>query len=417
MGSIVEWFDVAVYGYLATEIGRTFFPSESSTVSLLSSLAVFGAAFAVRPLGGIFFGGIGDRHGRRTTLAWILLLVAGSTLLIGLLPGYNVIGVISPILLVLFRLLQGFSAGGEMGGASAFVAEYSPPESRGYHVSWVEMGCILGFLLGSLVVLLLKLSLTQSTFESWGWRIPFILAAPLGTVGLYVRTRLDETPEFAELKQKAETAEHPLRDSVLNYWPSILRTAGYALFQNAALYIVLTLMPSYQTDTLKYGSVTASVSSVVSMAVTCAVIPVFGALSDRVGRRPILGLACVAAVLVSYPLFVLMGQGNVALAIVSHVGLGLILGIFLGPTLAAMNELFITRVRFGGFSIGYNISVSAFGGTAPFIVTGLIALTGHIAAMPSLYTMAAAAVTLVVVITAKETAPRRIKSVKADETG
>ena len=410
IGSVVEWFDIAVYAYLAAVIGGVFFPSEDPTVSLLSSFAVFGAAFVVRPLGGIFFGALGDRIGRQRTLAWVIILVSAATLGIGLLPGYASIGVAAPALLVLLRLLQGFSAGGEMGGASAFVAEYSPPRRRGYLVAWVEMGCILGFLLGSLAVLLLNLGLTAEQVEAWGWRIPFLLAAPLGLVGLYIRIRLEETPEFAALRSAGNVAKNPLLESVRHHWPAILRTAGYALFQNAALYIILTFIPSYQSGTLGYTALLASVSSVACMTVICLLIPALGALSDRLGRKPVLAGSCVLALVLSYPLFVLMGQDSPALAVAAHLALGVILAIFLGPTLAAMNEMFVTRVRYGGFSLGYNLSVSAFGGTAPFFVTWLISRTGNTTS-PAFYVMGAAAITLVVILTARETAPRRIPDI------
>lgn len=406
IGSVVEWFDVAVYGYLAATIGAVFFPSDDPTASLLSSFAVFAVAFAVRPLGGVFFGILGDRVGRKKTLAWVIILVSVATLSIGLLPGYATIGVAAPILLVVARLLQGFSAGGEMGGASAFVLEHAPRHRRGYLVAWVEMGCILGFLLGSVVVLLLNLAMTSDQLQDWGWRIPFLLAAPLGLIGLYIRTRLEETPEFAALLASGRTAKNPLLESIRNHWPAILRTAGYALFQNVALYVILTFLPSYQSETLGHSTLLASVSSVISMVVVCALIPPFGAWSDRIGRRPVLGASCVLAIVLSYPLFVLMGQGSDVLVIVSHAGLGLILAMFLGPTLAAMNEMFTARVRYGGFSLGYNISVSAFGGTAPFIVVWAIDRTGQEVA-PAYYVIAAAVVTAIVVLTARESAPTR----------
>lgn len=407
IGSVVEWFDVAVYGYLATVLGQIFFPGTDPTIALLSAFAVFGVAFAVRPLGGIFFGALGDRIGRQKTLAWVIILVSVATLCTGLLPTYSAIGLVSPVLLVFFRLLQGFSAGGEMGGASAFVAEYAPPKRRGYLVSWVEMGCILGFLLGSLVVLVLNLALDPEQMRSWGWRIPFLMAAPLGIIGLYIRNRLEETPEFAALRAGGNLSKRPLLESITQHWRAILRTAGYALFQNAALYVILTFVPSYQEATLGYPAGVASASSVVSMVFVCAIIPMTGALSDRLGRRPVLGGACVLAIVLSYPLFLLMGSGDPLLAILAHTGLGLVLGVFLGPTLAAMNEMFSTRVRYGGFSLGYNLSVSAFGGTAPFLVTLLVARTGSNAA-PAFFVMAAAVLTLAVILATEETAPRRV---------
>ncbi len=412
VGSVVEWFDVAVFAYLAAVIGSVFFATEDPTAALLNSFAVFGVAFVVRPLGGIFFGAIGDRIGRQRTLAWVILLVSGATLAIGLLPGYDTLGVAAPVLLVLFRLVQGFSAGGEMGGASAFVAEYAPPRRRGYLVAWVENGCILGFLLGSVVVLLLNLALTDDQVASWGWRLPFLLAAPLGAVGLYIRSRLEETPEFAALRASGGLAKNPLLESVRDHWPAILRTGGFALFQNATLYVILTFVPTYLSETLGYSSVVASTSSVVSMTVMVLLIPALGAVSDRAGRRPVLAGSCVLALLLSYPMFLLMGKGDPVMAVLAHVVLGIVLAVFLGPTLAAMNELFDTRVRYGGFSLGYNLSVSAFGGTAPFLVTLLIAATGNDAS-PAFYVMAAALVTLPIILTTRETAPTRARRTRA----
>lgn len=407
IGSVVEWFDVAVYGYLAAVLGRVFFPEGDPTTQLLSSFAVFGAAFAVRPLGGIFFGALGDRIGRQRTLAWVIISVSVATLLIGLLPSYETIGLLAPTLLVILRLVQGFSAGGEMGGASAFVAEYAPAKRRGFLVSLVEMGCILGFLLGSLVVLVLNFALTPEQIDDWGWRIPFLMTAPLGGVGLFIRNKLEETPEFAELRSSGKVSKRPLRESITQHWRSIIRVAGYALFQNAALYVILTYIPSHQESTLGYTATLASVSSVVAMTLLCLAIPLMGSASDSWGRRPLLAGSCVLALVFSYPLFLLMDTGSTVLAVIAHCALALILGVFLGPTLAAMNELFSTRVRYGGFSLGYNFSVSAFGGTAPFLVTFLVARTDNNAS-PALYVMASAVLTLLVVLTTRETAPRKV---------
>jgi MHS family proline/betaine transporter-like MFS transporter len=206
IGNLVEWFDFAVYGYLATYIAANFFPSNNPTASLLSTFAVFAAAFFVRPLGGIFFGPLGDRIGRQRVLATVIILMSVATFAIGLLPTYATIGVLAPILLVVARLLQGFSAGGEFGGGATFLAEYSPDDRRGFLVSWLEFSTLIGFILGSGVVLVLNSSLGEDAMTAWGWRIPFLIAGPLGAVGLYIRLRLEDTPEFRALESTGEVS-------------------------------------------------------------------------------------------------------------------------------------------------------------------------------------------------------------------
>ncbi len=406
-GSVVEWYDIAVYGYLAVIIGKVFFAATDPTSALLSSFAVFALAFAARPFGGIVFGILGDRIGRRRTLTAVILMVSLSTVAIGVIPGYATIGIAAPILLVLCRLLQGFSAGGELGGASAFVFEHSPDRSRGYRVSLVEMGAILGFLVGSALVLLLNLAFSNAQMLSWGWRIPFLLSGVLGAIGLYIRSRTTETPQFQALQDQDVVSRSPLREAVTHHWRAMLSTAGYSLFHNGALYVILVFIPSYQTKDLKYTSALASTSSVISLAVICLLIPVMGAVSDRFGRRVVLGGGCVIAVITSYPLFVLMGTSNPTFAVLAQVGLGIYLAIFLGASLVAMNELFPTRVRYVGMSLGYNISVSAFGGTAPFLVTLLLSSTGSLRS-PAYFIIVLALITLAVVACTRETAPRLV---------
>jgi MFS transporter, MHS family, proline/betaine transporter len=408
VGNCVEWFDFAVYGYLAATLGAVFFPSEDPTISLLSSFAVFGVAFFMRPLGGFFFGPLGDRIGRQRTLAAVIILMSASTFVIAFLPGYAAIGIWAPILLVAARLLQGFSVGGEFGGASAFLAEYSPDERRGYLVSWIEFSAVGGFFLGSASVLLLTTTIGEDALGSWGWRIPFLLAGPLGLIGLYIRLRVEDTPEFRALERSGEVSGSPFRETITQNWRPILQVIGLVIIQNAGFYIVLTYMPTYFSEQLGFSSTASSLSSVFTLLVAMALIPPLGALSDRIGRKPLLAASCVGFALLSYPLFLLMNQGNLVGAVLSHVALGALLAVFLSTTIAALAELFPTRVRYGGFSIGYNISVAIFGGAAPFFATYLISLTGN-PLSPAFYLIAAAIASLITVATITETARTPLK--------
>jgi MHS family proline/betaine transporter-like MFS transporter len=403
VGNAVEWFDFAVYGYLAATIGALFFPSNNPTASLLASFAVFGAAFFVRPLGGFVFGPMGDRIGRQRTLAFVIILMSVATFAMGLLPTYAAIGIWAPLLLVILRLLQGFSAGGEFGGASTFLAEYSPDERRGYLVSWIEFSAVGGFLLGSATVLALTTGLGEDAMSSWGWRIPFLLAGPLGLIGLYIRLRLEDTPEFRALERTGEVSGSPLRETIVQNWKAILQVAGLVIIQNAGFYIVLVYMPTYFSEQLGFTSTGSSLSTVLTLLAAMVLIPPLGALSDRVGRKPVLAASCVGFALLSYPLFLLMQQGSLFAAVLAHVALGALLAIFLSTTIAALTELFPTRVRYGGFSIGYNISVAIFGGAAPFLATFLISATGN-PLSPALYLIAGAVATFVTLLTITETA-------------
>ena len=403
VGNTVEWFDFAVYGYLAVTLGAVFFPSEDPTISLLSSFAVFGVAFVMRPLGGLFFGPLGDRIGRQRTLATVIILMSVSTFVIALLPGYATIGIWAPILLVAARLLQGFSAGGEFGGASAFIAEYSPDNRRGFLVSWLEFSTLIGFILGSTSVLVLSSVLSEDALTSWGWRIPFLLAGPLGLIGLYIRLRLDDTPEFRALESAGEVSQSPFKETITQNWRPILQVAGLVIIQNAGFYIVLTYMQTYITEQLGFSTTSASLSTVLTLLVGMALIPPLGALSDRVGRKPVLMASCVGFVVLTYPLFLLLNAGSLAGAIAAHVALGALLAVYLSTTIAALTELFPTRVRYGGFSIGYNVSVAIFGGAAPFLATYLISVTGN-PLSPAFYLIAAAIATALTLLTIKETA-------------
>jgi MHS family proline/betaine transporter-like MFS transporter len=270
-------------------------------------------------------------------------------------------------------------------------------------VSWLEFSTLIGFILGSGSVLVMNSALGEEAMIAWGWRIPFLIAGPLGIVGLYIRLKLEDTPEFRALENTGEVSESPLRESITQNWKQILQVGGLVIIQNVGFYIVLVYMQTYITEQLGFSSLSASISTTLTLLFAMVLIPILGALSDRVGRKPLLMVSCVGFALLTYPLMALMNQGNLLVAILGHVALGALLAIFISTSVAALTELFPTRVRYGGFSIGYNISVAIFGGSAPYIAVYLIDATGNPLA-PAFYVIFGAVATLLTVLTIPETA-------------
>jgi len=416
IGNTVEWFDFATYSFLAVTLAAVFFPPDDPTAALLSTFAIFAAAFFVRPLGGLFFGPLGDRIGRQRVLATVIILMSLSTFVIGLLPSYATIGVWAPLLLVIARCLQGFSAGGEFGGASTFLAEYSPDERRGFLVSWLEFSTLIGFMLGSVLVLFLSTVLPEDVLISWGWRIPFLLAGPLGIVGLYIRLRLEDTPEFRALEETGEVSQSPFRETFVENWKQILQVGGLVIIQNIGFYVVLSYMTTYFQDPLGFSPTAASLSTTITLLVGMALIPPLGALSDRIGRKPLLLASCIGYAVLTYPLFLLLNMGNLFAAILAQVALGALLAVFISTSIAALTELFPTRVRYGGFSIGYNFSVAIFGGSSPYLAQYLVSTTGN-PLSPAFIVIGGAVATLLVILTVRETAGTDLLKTQEDLEG
>ena len=411
IGNAVEWFDFAIYGFLATFIAGQFFPAGDETAALLNTFAIFAAAFFMRPLGGFVFGPLGDRIGRQRVLALVILLMSAATLGIGLLPIYGAIGVLAPLLLLVLRCLQGFSAGGEYGGGAVYLAEFATDERRGVTVTFMVWSGVLGFLLGSITVTLLQAVLSTAAMESYGWRIPFLIAGPLGLVGLYIRLRLSDTPQFAELSKSHQTAESPLREAVSTAWRSILQVIGLMIVFNIGYYVVFAFLPSYFIKTLQFSATDAFLSITLACLVALVLILPLAMLSDRIGRRPLLIGGAVAFAVLGYPLFLLLNTGSLVAAIAAHCVLAAIESVYVSTAVSAAVELFATRVRFSGFSIGYNVCVAVFGGTTPYIVTWLTATTGD-AIAPAYYLVIAAMVSFGVVLTLRESAGRSLTQVR-----
>ncbi|MET8947820.1 glycine betaine/L-proline transporter ProP [Streptomyces sp. NPDC004542] len=393
LGNAMEWFDFGVYSYIAVTLGKVFFPSGSPTAQLLSTFGAFAAAFLVRPLGGLVFGPLGDRVGRQKVLALTMIMMAVGTFAIGLIPSYGSIGVGAPLLLLAARLVQGFSTGGEYAGASTFIAEYAPDKKRGFFGSWLEFGTLAGYIGGAGLVTLMTALLSSHSLLTWGWRVPFLVAGPMGIIGLYLRMRLEETPAFAAEVEKAETnrPKVPVREMLAGQWQALLLCMGLVLVFNVTDYMLLSYMPSYLTSELKYDETHGLLVILGVMALMMIVQPFAGALSDRVGRRPVIAVGCAGFLLLSVPALLLIRQGSLVAVALGTGALGLLLVCFTAAMPAALPALFPTRVRYGSLSIGFNVSVSLFGGTTPLVVTALIGATGNMM-MPAYYMMAAAVV-------------------------
>ncbi|MFH8485977.1 glycine betaine/L-proline transporter ProP [Streptomyces longisporoflavus] len=410
LGNAMEWFDFGVYSYIAVTLGKVFFPSGNPTAQLLSTFGAFAAAFLIRPLGGMVFGPLGDRIGRQKILALTMIMMAAGTFAIGLIPSYASIGVGAPILLLIARLVQGFSTGGEYAGASTFIAEYSPDKKRGFLGSWLEFGTLAGYIGGAGLVTLMTALLSTDDLLSWGWRIPFLIAGPMGLIGLYLRMKLEETPAFAAELAKAHKDEQSrpkvrLRDMVQGQWKSLLLCMGLVLVFNVTDYMLLSYMPSYLTSELKYDETHGLLVVLAVMALMMCVQPFAGALTDRVGRRPVIAAGCAGFLLLSVPALLLIRQGSLWAIGLGMAALGLLLVCFTASMPSTLPALFPTKVRYGSLSIGFNISVSIFGGTTPLVVTALIGATGNMM-MPAYYMMAAAVVGGIAVWFTRESAGR-----------
>ncbi|WP_241833046.1 MFS transporter [Streptomyces caatingaensis] len=417
LGNAMEWFDFGVYSYLAVTIGDVFFPSGDGTVRLLSSLATFAVAFLVRPLGGLFFGPLGDRVGRKRVLALTMVLMAAGTFAIGLIPSYATAGFWAPVLLIVLRMLQGFSTGGEYGGAATFIAEYAPDKRRGYYGSFLEFGTLAGYVGAAGLVTVMGVWLGGDGMREWGWRVPFLVAGPLGLVGLYLRLRLEDTPAFRRLAEKPVEAVGPAA-ILRTQWPRLTLCVLLAGAYGITDYTLLSYLPTYLTDRLGYDDTHGTAVLIVTMLLLMCVITGLGRLGDRVGRKPLLAAGMGGSVVLSVPAFLLLGQGGGPAVLGGTLLLGLPLVCLLATMSAALPALFPTRVRYGSLSIGYNLATSLFGGTTPLITTGLIHATGSDLA-PAWYAAGAALVGLAAVACMKETAGRPLEgsppSVSAQE--
>ncbi|MFI1605654.1 MFS transporter [Streptomyces griseofuscus] len=409
LGNCMEWFDFGIYSYLAAIIGKVFFPSASPTAQLISSFATFAAAFVVRPLGGLVFGPLGDRVGRQKVLATTMIMMAAGTFSIGLIPGFTIIGVAAPVLLLIARMVQGFSTGGEYGGASTFVSEYAPDRRRGFLSSWLDFGTFVGYALGSALVTVLNLTLSDAAMLSWGWRVPFLIAGPLGAIGLYIRLRLEESPAFQQQLDEHEkslaqaSVGGEFKDIIGRHWRELLLCMGIVLLYNVTNYMVTGFMPTYLTEDLHHSSTFADLLVLIGMLWIVLLITFIGRLSDHVGRRPVYAVSAAAMIVLAVPSFLLLMSGGTWLPLLGMLILATLLACFAAPSAATLPALFPTAVRYAAMGIGFNVAVAAFGGTTPLVTEALVNLTGDNLA-PAYYLMVAGAIGLITVRFLPETA-------------
>ncbi|MEU3330375.1 MFS transporter [Glutamicibacter creatinolyticus] len=403
IGNFVEWFDYAAYGYLAVTIAAVFFPSDDRQLALLMTFGVFAISFLVRPLGGFVWGHLGDRIGRKEALSWSILLMSGATFCIALLPGYASIGIGAPLLLLALRLVQGFSASGEYAGAAAFLVEYAPANRRGLYAAVVPASTATGLLLGSLMAALLTGLLQADQMESWGWRLPFLLAAPMGLIGRYIRTKLEDSPAFRAMAEEENDAPtSPVSSLFREHWRRLLLAAGAVLLNAVGFYVILSYMPTYLSEELHLDATRSYLATTVALVTYIGFIFITGMLSDKFGRKRVLMSASVLFVLFTVPAFMLLDTGNFLLIILVQIALGAMLTLNDGTLPSYLAEMFPTRVRYSGFAVSFNLSNALFGGTAPFMATLLIAASGNLLA-PGWYLMAAAVVSLIAVACSVET--------------
>lgn len=402
IGNALEWYDFIVFGFFAVIISRLFFPSDSQYASLLLTTATFGVGFFMRPVGGIVLGVLADRRGRKTALLVIIGLMTLAIVIIGLSPTYASIGVAAPLLIVLARLLQGFSAGGEFASSTAFLIESAPPDRRGFYGSWQMVGQGLAVLAGALLGTFLTRTLTPEALNSWGWRLPFLFGLIIGPVGLFIRRGLDETAVFLQARQLA--APQHFGASVAAHTKEALVSIGIIICATISFYVILLYMPTFARTQLHLPLDQAFLAQAISLGFLCVLTPIFGALSDRFGRKPITILALVLYLVLTYPLFSwLYANPSFRSLLITQITLCSVIGIFFGPMSTALAEQFPARVRSTGLGIAYNIAVMVFGGFAPFFVTWLIGSTGSVLA-PAFYVLFGAAVGLLAALFLKDRA-------------
>ncbi len=404
IGNVLEWYDFAVYAFFAGTIGRLFFPQANEVDSLIAAFGVFAAGYFMRPLGGIIFGHIGDRYGRKPVLVFSTLAMAVPTFAIGLLPTDAQIGTAAAVLLVIMRLLQGLSIGGEYTGSVVYLAERAEQGKRGLLCTASIVGAGIGTLMGSAMADLVNAILPSAAVESWGWRLPFLAGGLVGVVGWYLRRHLPETRGALAAQGSSRP---PFVETITEHWRTVLRVVGLNLMHAVSFFMIFVFMKTYLHEFVGLPETQALTISTLGLLAVMLVTVLSGALSDRVGRKPVLIGGALAAILFTYPLLLLVNLGNFWIALACQIAFAVIVGTYSGTAPATMAEIVPGKVRVTGTALGYNLCMALFGGTTPMITVILIKVTGT-DMTPAFYIMLAAAISLVVVLGIKESSRRTL---------
>jgi MHS family proline/betaine transporter-like MFS transporter len=391
IGNALEWYDFSLFGYFASVISSQFFPASDSDAALLNTFGVFAAGFLMRPIGAILFGHLGDRMGRKWALGLSVLLMAVPTALVGLLPTYQQVGITAALLLLLVRLLQGLSVGGEYVGSMSYLAESAQPGRRGFASSWCNVSGGVGGLIGSALAAIITRVLTPEQVDDWGWRLPFLLSIPGGLVSWWLRQSIAESPCFTDVRHAGQVARLPLRDSLRSDRSAILTIAGLSLLASIGWYLPWVWLVTWLDDINRprMPQWEALTSTTLAGVVLIILTPLCGALSDRLGRKPVILAGSVGYLVLSYPMFLWMSGGTFTAALSAQLVSALLTALYGGASLAAFVELFPTRTRYSGLALSYNLAVAICGGTTPLVATWLVRATGSTLA-PAFYLMAAA---------------------------
>ena len=416
LGNFIEWFDYASYSYFATTIATVFFPASDRTVALMQTFGVFALSFILRPVGALFWGSFGDKHGRKGALSASILLMSGASFLIGCLPSYEVIGLAAPALLLLLRMVQSFSASGEYAGAATFLGEYSPTSRRGLYCSLIPASTAIGLLAGSTIASIMTANLSGVALAGWGWRIPFLLAGLLGVIVHYIRTSLADSPVYARMNEKLQrkegtavqgTGASPLRMLFRNHTRELLISFGASMLNAVGFYTVLTYLPTYLSETVGMDSTQSSIITSICLVLYVLLVFGMGHISDTFGRKKVLIGACVAFIVLTVPAFMILNTGMFWPVLLVELALCATLTANDGTLSSYLTETFPTNVRFTGFAVSFNLANAVFGGTAPFVATWLIWATGSTLS-PAWYMVGVSVVALIAMVLSHENADKEL---------